>query len=87
MGGLYPAASKFWAHCMVKPASAKKLCYLFLLVYPGNAGFPKTGTYSVLNIVRKIKAGFNLLFTRCVLCQAMCQFCVASFVYGKEYLS
>ena len=82
MGGLYPAASKFGLNVRLKLLPRKTL----LMVYPGNAVFLKAGTCSVLNIVRKIKAGFNLQHTRCILCQIMCHFCVV-LVSVKEYLS
>ena len=86
IGGLYPTASKFWAHFVFKPASAKNVLFLFWLVFPVNTGFPQIEAYSILNIVRKIKAGFNLQHTRCILCQIMCHFRVV-LVSRKEDLS
>ena len=52
MGGLYPVASKFWAHCKVNPAPRKTLLFVFYGFFQ-ISGFPKTAIGAVLNIEKK----------------------------------
>ena len=52
MGGLYPVASKFWAHCKVNPAPRKTLLFVFYGFFQ-ISGFPKADIVAVLNTEKK----------------------------------
>ena len=85
MGGLYPVASKFWAHCKVNPAPRKTL--LFFYGFFQIFWFPKDRYWSGLEYQKeKIKAGL-IYFLHAVVCVNQCvRFVLLSFVYANGYL-